>query len=113
MTQQFEILDDRVLVQMHLSTPIEGELYLPKFDTYATEDGRTKTRLSDDTYLSVGQVLQVGLKYVGPLKPNDEVYISYPSLHKYYFNPDSLPSYTGLVLVPQSLIDARLTRTGD
>lgn len=111
MTQQFEILDDRILVQMIPLSPSQGELYLPKFDTFSADDGRTKTRLSDDTFTTKGKVVTTGLAYKGPLLPDQEVYISHPSLHKYHFNPNSELNYTGLVLVHQSLIDARVNDT--
>lgn len=89
-------------------SPSQGELYLPKFDVFSADDGRTKTRLSDDHFTSKGKVVSTGISYKGSLYPGDEVYISHPSLHKYYFNPNSDIHYTGLVLVPQSLIDARI-----
>jgi hypothetical protein len=108
MALHYEILDDTLLVQLDTFTPEEGQLYLPKFDTFSADDGRTKTRLSDDIFTTTGTVTLLGLTYNGPLATGDKVLVSSPSAHKYHFNPSNSLTYTGLLKIPQSLIDARL-----
>lgn len=105
----FQILSDHVLVQLDVSenkTP-EG-IYVPKFDTFSSDDGRQKTRISDNIFDTTGTVIQLGLEYKGTLKEGDRVIVSTPSASKYYFNYENLTHYTGLIKIPESLIDAKI-----
>lgn len=104
----YQIIND-VLVQLDIANNQTQEgLYVPKFDTFSADDGRLKTRISDNIYGTTGVVIQVGTTYNGSLSSGDRVIISNPSISKFHFNVDNATHFTGLVKVPESLIDAKI-----
>lgn len=103
-----QILDDTIIVQLDQRTTNSDGLLVPKFDAYSLDDGRLKTKISDDVFSTTGTVRQTGLKYDGILRTGDKVVISNPAVSKYHFNPESSTHYTGLIKVPQSLIDGKI-----
>jgi len=117
---EIQLIGDRVLIQLDhhpTHTTTSSGIVVPQYDVVASEAGRLKSQLSQNTYLYQGTILQISplaqealTKENSSLTPGQKVYVT-PSAasphYQFYLDRSSLVlDFTGLISVPHQLIEA-------